>query len=194
MNMKLLFSMMTIGSAAIVAAATPGDLPRAAEITRTHGFKEARLCTFQSGGEKLFDELGTLRYKRSLRLKRKIGGLDLAIDGRRTSRPDPSGGFDAAEATTGTPLRPIRMHGLQVRSFAVGSEQHAESDGLGWREVRLKASPERVRGMLGKLGVKVPARGYHSIDDEHPDGHPCGGAISIKGGAGETSIRCEWGC
>lgn len=190
MNMKLFFVGAVLASAASVAAVTPSNQTSAADITPTHGLKIARLCTFQRGGEGIFDGLGKLRYKQSLRLERRISGLDLAIEGRRSSRPDPSGGVDIEEVTVGTPVRPLRMHGLPLRSFAVGFDQQAESDGSSWRELRLRGSPAQVRGMLGKVGVKVPTRGYHEIKDDHP----CGGALSVQGKAGETSIRCSWGC
>lgn len=188
--MKLITSGLLIASAAIVAAATPSSRLNAVDITRTHGFKDARACSFRSKGEGLFNGLGSLRYKQSLRLTRQIGGIDLALNGRRTSRPDPSGGSDDEGATVGTPVRPVRFHGLPVRSFATGFFSPAESDLQYWREVRLNASPAEVRGILARLGVRVPARGYYSINDDHP----CGGALSVKGKAGKTSIRCEWGC
>lgn len=160
------------------------------DVTPTHGFKDARLCTFQPGGERLFDGLEKLRYKQSLRVSREVGGLRLAIDGRRSSRPAAGGGLNDTGATVGAPVRAIQWHGLPVRAFAVGYNRPPESDSLYWREVRLMASSAQVRTMLGRLGVRVPPGGYHRINDDHP----CGGALTVNGNAGETSIRCEWGC
>jgi hypothetical protein len=181
---------LLLGSAAVALASRPGRQPPITDVTLTHGFKDAVLCSFQPGGERLFAGLEELRYQRSLRISREVGGLPLAIEGRRTSRPSPDGGSADEGTTVGAPADAIRWHGLQVGSFAVGYNRPPESDSLSWREVRLRASPVQVRAMLARLGVRVPPGGYHRINDDHP----CGGAMLVTGKAGETSIRCEWGC
>lgn len=178
------------GAGMMLGSATASSPPNAAVITRLYGFKNAGLCTFQPAGEKLFEGLGKLRYGQSLRLHREIGGLELAIDGRRTSVPDPSGGSDDWGETVAKPIRPVSWYGFPVRSFVSGYEQPAESDYQYWREVRLDASPAQARALLRQVGVKAPAGGYHSIKDDHP----CGGALSVQGKAGATTIRCAWGC
>jgi hypothetical protein len=181
---------MLLGSAGIALASGPGRQPPITDATPTHGFKDAAICSFQPEGERLFEQLEQLRYKQSLRISREVGGLRLAIDGRRSSRPAGGGGSTDAGATRATPVGAVRWHGLQVRSFAVGYNRPPESDSLYWREVRLSASSAQVKTMLARLGVRVTAGGYHRINDDHP----CGGALIVKGKAGETSIRCEWGC
>ncbi len=157
------------------------------DVTPTHGFKDARLCTFQPGGERLFDGLEKLRYKQSIRISHNVRGLRLAVEGRRTSRAVAGGALTDMGATVAAPVDAIRWHGLPVRSFGVGYKRPAESDSLYWREVRLRASAAQVRATLGRLAVRVPADGYHRIKDDHP----CGGALTVKSRAGETSIRCE---
>lgn len=188
--MRLRHLGLLLGSATILVAATPAGRQKADDITHTHGFRNAKACTFQTAGENLFSGLGKLSYKRSLRIRRDIGGLNLGVEGKRSTRPDPSGGTDISETTVGTPLRPVRMHGLPLRSFAVGVEQRAESDGYYYRDVRLDASPGQARAMLRRMGVTAPANGYYAIKDDHP----CGGALSVDGKAGATTIRCGWGC
>jgi hypothetical protein len=179
-----------LGSAAVAFASGHGRQPRGTDVTPTYGFKDAALCSFRPAGERLFDGLEKLRYEESLRISREVGGLRLAIEGRRTSRPAAGGGSIDAGSTAGAPADAIRWHGLKVLSFAVGYNRPPESDSLSWREVRLRASPVQVRAMLTRLGVRMPPGGYHRIKDDHP----CGGALLVTGKAGETSIRCEWGC
>ena len=181
---------LLVASATVAVASVAGSQPPATDVTPTHGFKDAGLCTFQPGGERLFDGLEKLRFQQSLRVSRDVGGLLLALEGRRTSRAAAGGGSSDAGSTTGTPIRAIRWHNLPVRSFAVGYNRPPESDSLYWREVRLAASSAQVRAMLGRLGVSVPAGGYHRINDDHP----CGGALTVRSEAGQTTIRCEWGC
>jgi hypothetical protein len=181
---------LLVGSAAIAVASAAGSQPPMVDVTPTHGFKHAALCTFQPGGERLFGGLEKLRYQRSLQITRDLRGVRLAIIGRRTSRPAQGGGSTDTSATAGAPVQVIRWHGLQIRSIAVGYNRPPESDSLYWREVRLRASPAEVRSMLRQLDVRVPAGGYHRIKDDHP----CGGALSVTGTAGEATIRCEWGC
>lgn len=188
--MKTIYLGLLASAAAILVGAARSGPPNATDITRSHGFKNARMCTFRPAGEKLFDGLNELKFKKSLRLTREIGGLDLAIDGRRSSIPDPSSGSDEAGSTVATPVRPVKWHGLPVRSFVTGHSQAAESDLQYWREVRLDASPTQVRAALRRLGANVPAGGYQSIEDDHP----CGGAISVGGKKGSATLRCGWGC
>lgn len=179
-----------VASATVAVASGADSQPPAADVTPTHGLKDAGLCAFLPGGERLFDGLEKLRYKQSLRISRDVGGLRLALEGRRSSPAAPGGGSADAGSTAGTPIQAIRWHGLPVRSFAVGYNRPPESDSLYWREVRLTASSAQVRAMLGQLGVSVPAGGYHRINDDHP----CGGALTVRSEGGQTTIRCEWGC
>jgi hypothetical protein len=181
---------MLLRSATVALASGPAREPAITDVTPTHGLKDAALCSFRPGGEQLFDGLEKLRYKQSLQISREVGGLSLAIEGQRSSRPAAGGGSNDRGAIVGAPVRPLRWHGLPVRSFAVGYNRPPESDSSSWREVQLGASPDRVRAMLGRLGVRVPTGGYHRINDDHP----CGGALTVKSKAGTTTIRCEWGC
>jgi hypothetical protein len=181
---------LLLGSATVALGSASGRQPPDSDVTSTHGFKDAALCSLKPRGEQLFDGLAKLRYQRSLRISREVGGLRLAIDGRRTSRPATGGGSTEVGATVATPTGAIRWHGLPVRSLAVGYNRPPESDSLYWREVQLRASPVQVRAMLAKFGVKVPPGGYHRINDDHP----CGGALLIRETAGIATIRCEWGC
>jgi hypothetical protein len=181
---------MLLGSAAVASASGLGRQPVITDVTPTHGFKDAALCSFQPGGERLFAGLEKLRYQQSLRISREVGGLPLAIEGRRTSRRSPDGGSTDTRETVGAPAGAVGWHGLQVRSFATGYNRPPESDSLSWREVRLRASPLQVRATLARLGVRVPPGGYHRINDDSP----CGGALLVTGKAGATTIRCEWGC
>ena len=190
MNAKYVLLGLAICSAAIVAAATPGAPPKPVDITRSHGFKNARMCTFQPAGEKLFEGIDSLRYKKSLRLIRKISGIDLAIDGRRSSVPDSSGGSDVAGSAIATPVRPVRWHGLPVRSFVTGYSQEAESDLQYWNEIRVDASPAQARALLRRLGVKYPASGSYIIRSNDP----CDRALSVEGKVGMTTIQCAGGC
>ena len=181
---------LLVGSTVIAIASAAGSQPPAPDITSTHGLENAGLCSFASGGERLFSGLEKLRYKQSLHVSREVGGVRLSLDGRRTSRLAAGGGSNETGLTVGVPVRPIRWHGLPVRAFAVGYNRPPESDSLYWREVRLSASSAQVRTLLGRSGVRVPPGGYHRIKDDHP----CGGALTLKSKTGETSIRCEWGC
>jgi hypothetical protein len=182
-------SLLAAMATAVPSLAAAGPT-RATDITATHGFKEAALCSFQPGGKRLFEALERLSYKQALRTSREVGGLRLDVEGRRTSKGSIGGGSAEAASTVGTPTAAVLWHGLQVRSFAVGYDRPPEADAVSWREVRLRASPAQVRAMLGRLGLRVPPGGYHHIDDEGP----CGGALTVNSKAGEAAIRCEWGC
>ena len=188
--MKAMHLGLLAGAAAVLAGAARSGPPNAVDVTRSHGFKSSKVCTFQPAGEKLFAGLEGLRYKKSLRITRELGGLVLAIDGRSSSVPDPSGGSDNEDITVATPVRPVRWHGLPVRSFAAGSKQAAESDLQSWREIRLDATPAQARALLRRLGVTVPASGYQSVDSSHH----CGGSVSVESKAGVTAITCSEGC
>lgn len=181
---------LVLGAAAAAATSEGGGNLWAAEITGTHGFKDARQCSFQPEGERLFGVLEKLRYNTLLRTSREAGALRLTIQGERTSQPDPSGGPREAGSTVAAPVGAVRWHGLPVQSFAVGYDRPPESDGSSWREVRLRASSAQVRAMLQRLGVSVPPGGYYRIHDRSA----CGGALVLKSKEGQTSIRCEWGC
>lgn len=188
--MKSIYLGMLVGAAAILVGAARSGTPKAVDITRTHGFKDARMCTLQPAGEQLFEGMGALKFKKSLRLTRKIGGIDLAIGGRRSSVPDPSGGSDVAGSTIATPVRPVRWHGMPVRSFATGYSQEAESDLQYWNEIRVDASAAQARALLRRLGVNYPVSGSYIIRSNDP----CDRALSVEGKAGVTTIQCAGGC
>jgi len=181
---------LVLGAAAAAATTGGGGNLRAADVTATHGFKDARQCSFQPGGERVFRVLEKLHYNTLLRASREVGALRLTIQGERTSRPDPLGGSHEAGTTVAAPVGAIQWHGLPVQSFAVGYDRPPETDSSSWREVRLRASSAQARALLQRLGVSVPPGGYYRIHD----GSACGGALMVKSKGGQTSIRCEWGC